>query len=72
MQDNYMHVAICRRLISRGLFPIVNKAFTACVVAFNNFTVYLTPSDNAELKGVHEDIVIKQQVPGLVCQENQV
>lgn len=28
--------------------------------------MYLAPSDDAKLKGVQEDIVIKQQAPGLV------
>lgn len=51
MQDCFMQVAISRRLIERRPLPTVNKAFTACVVAFNKFAVYLTASKDPDLSG---------------------
>lgn len=61
-----MQVAISRRLIERCLFPKVNKAFAACVVAFNKFAVYLTARKDPGLNRAHRDVIIRQQVPSLL------
>lgn len=68
-----MQVAISRRLIERRLLPTVNKALTACVVAFNKFAVYVTASKDPDSNGAHRDVIVRQQVPSLLYgQEKEV